>query len=324
MKREEKMAKKKDETPKTKISGWQIIGATWRIISIGISALMLVFFLIIFASFASLLIPSEYETGNIAVIPIEGLITTDGPTSWAIGVKSKDIVELLEKAEKNKEIKAILLEINSPGGSPVGTDEIAQAVKRAEKPVIAVIRESGASGAYWIATAADKIFANRMSITGSIGVKASHLEFAGLIADYNITYREIAAGKYKEAGSPFKTMTEEEQKMFKKLVDTLHEDFITAVAENRNLSKEKVKEIATGFVYLGSEAKTLGLIDELGTKEDTIKYIEKTLNITAEPVEYKKKGTFFEELSSVTANNYYQMGRGIGSAFTQENSVSLS
>lgn len=316
------MAKKNVE--KSKITGWQILGTTWRVISVLISVFMFLIFIMILASFASLFVPSELETGNIAVIPIDGIITTDGPTTWATGVKSTTIVELIEKAEEKSDIKAILLEINSPGGSPVATDEIAQAVKQAEKPVIAVIRESGASGAYWVATAADKIYANRMSITGSIGVKASHLEFAGLIADYNITYRKLIAGKYKEAGSPFTEMTPEEEKMFQKLLDTLHNEFITAVSENRNISKQKVTELANGFVYLGTEAKELGLVDELGTKEDAIKYIEKQYNITAEPVTYKKKGTFFEELSSVSANNYYNIGRGMGSMFTQETSVTFS
>lgn len=312
---------KKDET---KITGWQILGTTWRVISVLLSVFMFLIFIMILASFASLFVPSELEKGNVAVIPIDGIITTDGPTTWATGVKSSNIVELIEKAEEKKDIKAILLEINSPGGSPVATDEIAQAVKKAEKPTIAVIRESGASGAYWVATAADKIYANRMSITGSIGVKASHLEFAGLIADYNITYRKLVAGKYKEAGSPFTEMTPEEEKKFQKILDTLHTDFINAVAENRNMSKEKVRELADGFVYLGSEAKELGLVDELGTKKDALKYIEKQLNITAEPVTYKKKGTFFEELSSVSANNYYNIGRGMGSVFTQETSASFS
>jgi len=306
------------------IDGWQILGTTWRIISVLISVFMFLIFIMILASFASLFIPSELETGNIAIIPIDGIITTDGPTTWATGVKSSTLVELIEKADEKEEIKAILLEINSPGGSPVATDEIAQAVKKAEKPVIAVIRESGASGAYWVATAADKIYANRMSITGSIGVKASHLEFAGLLADYNVTYRKLIAGKYKEAGSPFTEMTPEEEKMFQKLLDTLHNEFITAVATNRNMSKQKVTELANGFVYLGSEAKELGLVDELGTKEDAMKYIEKELNITAEPVTYKKKGTFFEELSSVSANNYYNIGRGMGSVFSQETSVTFS
>jgi len=316
------MAKKSAE--KQGMSGWQILSLTWKIVSICISVLLFMFFFVIFASFVSLLIPAEYESGNIAIIPIEGVITTDGPTTFTAGIESGDVVELIQKAQENDEIKAILLEINSPGGSPVATDEIAQAVKQVEKPVIAVIRESGASGAYWIATSADTIFANRMSITGSIGVKASHLEFAGLLHDYNITYRELAAGKYKEAGSPFKTMTPEEQKMFQKLLDELHTEFITAVATNRNLTEDYVRELATGFVYTGSEAKKLKLVDELGTKEDAIKYIEKQLNITAETVEYEKKGSFLDELSGMTANNYYNMGRGMGRMFTQETTVSFS
>ena len=110
--------------------------------------------------------------GNVALITIEGVITTDGGAS-TIGettISSSQITEFLADAEANKDIKAIVLEINSPGGSAVASDEIASAVKKSNKPTVAVIREAGASGGYWIASSTDHIIANRMSITGSIGV----------------------------------------------------------------------------------------------------------------------------------------------------------
>jgi protease-4 len=315
------MAKK--ETIKEYWTGGKILRTTWKVISIGISTLLLLFFGMIFVNVFSSVIPESLEIGNVAVIPIEGMISTESD-SWTPGIKSADIVEKIEKADKNSEIKAILLEINSPGGTPVATDEIAQALKDANKTTIAVIRETGASGAYWIATATDKIFANRMSITGSIGVTASRLEYWGLMKDYNVTYHKLTAGKLKDAGTLFREMTAEEQQLFQNLLDGLDEEFITAVAENRHLPKEKVRELATGFVYLGSQAKELGLIDELGGKKEALKYLEQTLNITAEPVEYKQKRGFFESLSGLTAQNFYQIGKGIGSTFTSDTKISFT
>lgn len=312
----------KKET-KPELTGGQILRKTWKIISIGISTLLFLLFAMVFFSVIGSFIPSELATGNIAVIPIEGIIQTN-EDSFTPGTKSETIVELIEKAAENDDIKAILLEIDSPGGTPVATDEIATALKETNKTTVAVIRESGASGAYWIATAADRIFANRMSVTGSIGVQASRLEFAGLIADYNITYRRLTAGRLKDTGSRFRDMTPEEQQLFQGILDSLHNEFIKAVAENRHLSEEYVRGLATGFVYLGSEAKELKLIDELGGKSDAIKYIEQTLNITAEPVDYEEHKSFFQELSGLTSNNFYQIGRGLGSVFTAETKISLT
>lgn len=308
---------------KEPLTGGRILQITWKIISIGISILMLLFFGMIFVSLFGAILPEELKLGNVAIIPIEGLISTDGD-NWMPTVKSAGIVEQIEKADKNSEIKAILLEINSPGGTPVATDEIASAIKSANKTTVAVIRETGASGAYWIATAADKIFANRMSVTGSIGVQASRLEYYGLLADYNVTYRQLIAGRLKDAGTPLRQMTSEEKQLFQRLLDGLHEEFIATVAENRNLPKEKVREMATGFVYLGSEAKELGLVDELGGKKEALLYLEKELNITAAPIEYKESKGFFAELSGLTSQNFYQIGRGIGSVFSTDTQVSFT
>jgi len=308
---------------KEEITGGKIIRKTWKIISIGISFLMFLVFALLFFSIIGAFVPDAIKTGNIAIIPIEGMIAT-GQDGFTQRVNSQSIVKLIDKAEEDDKIKAILLEINSPGGTPVATDEIATAVKNANKTTVAVIREAGASGAYWIATAADRIYANRMSITGSIGVQASRLEFAGLIADYNVTYRRLIAGRLKDAGGRFREMTDEEEQLFQKMLDNLHTEFIKVVAENRNLPEEFVRSVATGFVYLGSEAKELGLVDELGGRKDAIKYIEKTLNITADTVEYKEKKTFIETLTSATSQNFYNIGQGIGSVFTKETEISFT
>lgn len=278
----------------------------------------MLFFLLILGSFLGLMVPEDLELGNVAVIPIKGVITTSTDTQFIPGANSKSIVELIQKAEEKTDIKAILLEIDSPGGAPVASDEIATAVLSAKKPTVAVIRETGASGAYWIASAADKVYANRMSITGSIGVRASRLEFAGLIEDYNITYRRLVAGKYKDTGSIWKEMSAEEEKLYQNILDKLHDEFIQVVSENRELPEEKVRELATGFVFLGSEAKELGLVDELGSKKDALDHLEKELNITAETVTYKKRSSVFEDLAGVSSSSFYSIGQGIGSVFLAE------
>jgi len=287
----------------TERSGWDILKRTWRIITIGISALMLLIFAMIFISIFSSFMPQTFD-GNVAIIPINGVIST-GDEMFTKTVKSYSVNKLIEQANNNEKIKAIIFEIDSPGGTPVATDEIATTIKNTNKTTIAVIRETGASGAYWIATATDKIYANRMSITGSIGVKSGGLDFSGLMTDYNVTYRRLVAGELKDAGTPFRPMTEQEKTLFQKLLDKLHVEFIKAVAENRKLPEEKVKELATGFVYLGTEAKELGLIDEFGGRKEALKYLEQKLEIKARPVEYKETTTFFDKLSEVTSNNPY-------------------
>jgi len=112
--------------------------------------------------------------------------------------------------------------------------------------------------------------------------------------------------------------------MFQRILDTLHTEFIKSVAENRGLTEEYVRGLATGFIYLGSEAKELGLIDELGSIDDALDYLEETLDIEAETVEYKIEKTFFDKLSSVTAENFYAIGKGMGSVFTADTEISFT
>ena len=254
---------------------------------------------------------TETLAGNVALIPISGTIGTgDGSLLDRTGAKSQTIVDWIEDAEEDDDIKAILLEINSPGGSPVGTDEIAQAIRRAEKPTVALIRESGASGAFWIAMAADTVFANRMSVTGSIGVRSSYLEVADLIDDYNITYRKLVAGKYKDMRSRYKELTPEEQEIIQAMLDDLHNEFIGAIAEYRDLEFDHVKKYATGQVFLGKEAKELGFVDLIGGRKESVEFLEEMLNITVELKKFKEKGGFADLFGAAMNNAAYTAGQG--------------
>lgn len=298
------------------ISGFfKTLGA---ILGFFITAMIFVFVGLLFINVMNLFFAEPVVfNGNVALIPVKGTISTTGSTDvWAKGgVKSETIVKWIQEAEEDDSIKALFFDIDSPGGTPVGSVEIAEAIKRAEKPTVAVIHEMGASGAYWVASAADTIFANRLSTIGSIGVKSSYLEFAGLMNDYNVTYRRLIAGKYKDIMSPYKEMSLEEQKKIQERLDRLHEIFINSVAQNRGLDVEHVYDIADGYIYFGDEAKELGLIDFVGTTEDAKKMIGKKLNITVEFRKYKEKKGFFDIFTNVMYDASYSVGKGIGSVW---------
>ena len=278
----------------------------------------------IFAGFVSLF-TTDFESfgGNVALIPIKGVIIadSDGEFLFESILSSTETIELIKKADTNPNIKAIVFEINSPGGSAVASDEIAAAIKKTNKTTVAWIREIGASGAYWAASACDYVVANRMSLTGSIGVIASYLEFAGLLEDHNVSYRRLVAGKYKDIGSPFKKMNENEELLFQKSLNKIHDYFIEEVVENRGLTEQEKIRISDGLFYIGSEAKELGLVDILGNKDEVIKLIEDKLGITADIVEYKKEKTIFDILSRVFSEQSFFVGKGIGSAIFNQRIV---
>lgn len=307
-----------------------VFGFTKKLFSFlwfAVSALITLFMIFVFASIFSAFFLSveDIKGGNVEVIPITGIIATGGDMGL-FGEKitvSDKIVKELGKAEKNDAVKAVILEIDSPGGAPVASYEIVNAVKKMKKPVIAVIRETGASGAFWVAASASKIYANPLSITGSIGVLASHLEFAGLMKRYNITYRRLVAGKFKDAGSKYKEMSEEEQSLYQRVIDRLHDEFINSVAQNRKMPVDKVRELADGFILLGKDAKEKGLIDELGGKEEAIKFVEQKLNITAQVFEYREKGGLKELIAGMLDKQSFWFGKGFGSILFAKETVNI-
>jgi len=212
------------------------------------------------------------STGNVAVIDITGAIVGDAAGYGSSG--SRDYVELLQQAYDDDSIDAVVLRINSPGGSAVASDEVAIMVSESEKPVVAQIREVGASGAYWIATSADHIIANRMSITGSIGVIGSFFDFSGIMDDYNVSYQRFVSGDRKDLGSPFRDMSDDERLLLQSKLDGIHEFFIQAVAENRGMPIDTVRPLANGEFYLGVEAYQHGLVDELGGDREVIAWLQ--------------------------------------------------
>ncbi|MDO8660957.1 MAG: signal peptide peptidase SppA [Candidatus Woesearchaeota archaeon] len=252
----------------------------------------------------------EIQSGNIAIIPLKGIIMTGQDFSESID--SEEIIEFIEEANEDSSIKAIIFDINSPGGTPVASEEIASAIKKANKTTVAVIRDVGASGAYWVASATNEIWANKMSVTGSIGVIGSYLEFAKFTQDWNLTYRRLVGGKNKDIGDPFSELTPEKEALLQNEIDLMHTYFIEAVAENRNLSIEQVRELADGRTYLGSTAKELGLIDNIGNMNNALEALEQQFNITAETVVYEHRADVFDILNRFSAQSMQALGKGIG------------
>jgi len=258
---------------------------------------------------------STTTAGNVAHLTVSGAILTESESSLfegSGGTSSRRFVEKIDKIKSDSSIKAVLIEINSPGGSGVASDEIAQAIRSLDVPVVSYIREVGASGSYWVASSTDYIFANRFSTIGSIGVIASYLDFSEFIEEYNVSYQRFVAGKNKDFGSPFREVTPEQEVRFQSILDELHSIFITEVASGRNASISDITELADGSIFTGSEALQNGLIDAIGTKKDAVKYIEELINHPVELVNYNSQPSFFESLAGYTAKNYYAMGLGIG------------
>lgn len=254
-----------------------------------------------------------FNNGNItkpaiAVIPIYGEIVVDG--------NHEQIKDLIKEADSDSVIKAIILEINSPGGTVVASQEIAQEVENTKKPTVAFIREVGASGAYWIASEADVIVASEAAITGSIGVTSSYLQFSGLFENHGVTYERLVSGSLKDAGSPYKTLTPIEREYLQSKINKIHYLFVSEVAENRKLSKTKVDSLATGEIWLGLEAKEIGLIDEVGDKAAAQKTAERLIGAKeSRLIEYAPEQSLFSLLNIDIEKFAFWMGKGIGQSW---------
>ena len=281
---------------------------SWKIIVI-----LLLVFIVIFLAAIKIDSP-KISQNQIAIIPIAGTLSSSSmgfsPLTSSI-TNTDNIIDSLEKANSNHNVKAIILEINSPGGTVVASKEVAEAVAKSEKPTVAFIREIGTSGAYWVASSTDYIIADELSITGSIGVLSSYLEFSGFLKEHNVNYQELTAGKYKELGNPFKELTPEEETIMNDKLVKIQDVFIREIQVKRKL--KDVEDIRTGKFYLGFEAKELGLVDELGNKETAVKKAQELAGIeNAELTLYESKKTFFDLFSALSSDSFYSMGRGIG------------
>jgi len=237
---------------------------------------------------------------QVALVHITGVISSgtggDGLFSGG-GAGAERVVKQLERARKDDDVKAIVLRINSPGGSAAGSQEVYEEIVRIRKGgkiVVASMGDVAASGGYYVASAANKIYANGSTITGSIGVITETSDMSQLFKKIGIDFEVIKSGKHKDMGSGLRKLTPEERQIFQAMIDDVFKQFITAVSQGRRMPESDVRKIADGRIFTGRQAKKIGLVDAIGGLRDATLGAAREAGIAGEPkvVEYDK--TFFD------------------------------
>jgi protease IV len=216
---------------------------------------------------------AETKASKIALIYASGSIMTGKSTSSLLGettMGSETIVKYLRDAEKDKTVKAIVLRVDSPGGSALASDLIWREVVRIEKPIVASMSDVAASGGYYISMGTDKIFAEPGTLTGSIGVTGGKFVLSGLMEKLGVTTDTITVGKNGTLNSINQPFSETERAAMKRLMDDTYHQFVAKAAQGRKMTFEQLNKLAGGRVYTGRQAQKLGLVDEIGTLEDAL------------------------------------------------------
>lgn len=284
-----------------------------------LAILGIIFFIVIGFSVLMLLVLSGFDisiSGNrIAVINLEGTISSSGDL-FSDTITARFMNDLFEEVGDDPSIVGVILKIDSGGGAVVASKEIARGLEklREKKPVVSWIGSIGASGAYYIISASDVIVADEDSIVGGIGVISTYSIYKDLLEEkLGINTTVIKSGKFKDMGSPYRAITEEEKERLQEIVDIVHEEFLQYIWANRGLTRAAISEIKEGGIYLGSEALELGLVDEVGgfdTALEIVRYLAGTPD--AEPY-YIEEEYYLADLMELS----YGVGRGIGDSLSE-------
>lgn len=229
--------------------------------------------------------------GRVALVEIKGVI-----------MEPDDVVEDLEKARKKEDIKAVLVRVDSPGGSVGASQEIFRTIRELDKtkPVIVSMGDVAASGGYYVSAGARKIFANEGTVTGSIGVRMEHVNAGRLYELLRLQPETLKSGEYKDIGSTFRALTPEERKILEDFLTELHGQFKADVGKGRGLDIDFVNKIADGRIYSGQKAKEMGLVDQMGGLMDALKEAASIAKIKGEPrlVKMRKKKPWWYDFVS--------------------------
>ena len=248
---------------------------------------------------------------RIAVINLEGVIM-DGETSVFMmdGYNHSSLLQMIRSAGEDPTVAAIILQIDSPGGAVGPTAEIHRTIvdvqEEYDKPIYVSMGSMAASGGYYVAAPADKIFAEPATITGSIGVIMENINIAGLAEKYGISFNTIKSGKHKDIMSTNRKMTDEEKEILQSIVDEMFDEFVQVVVDGRNMDEATVRELSDGRIYTGKQAKEVNLVDEVGSFEDALKALKNDYNLEdAQVIQYNESLGFFSGLG-VTLQNIFQ------------------
>ena len=235
---------------------------------------------------------SVIPKSGVMVIPVEGMITATG-TDWNVSLVDS-IASQLDHAKETKSIKAVVLRVNSPGGTVGASQEIYQSITRfreeTQKPVVVSIMDIGASGAYWISMAGDYIFAQPGSIVGSLGVITQTFDLTAVKKKYGIGVRTYKAGEHKDLLNPWRDPSKGDEWLINKMLSSIHSQFKETLINRRSLTNEQVDKLADGRIYSGQDALAENLIDEVGGYYDAIQYAATLANISDPAIIYPERG----------------------------------
>jgi protease-4 len=252
------------------------------------------FVLIVFVAAGADSSDISFAAEKVAVVPIEGEI-----------LDARETLDLLHRYARNNTVKAVVVRINSPGGAIAPSQEIYSAIRKIRqngKPVVASLDSVAASGGYYIASACDPIVSNSGSITGSIGVILQWFDMKDLVHWAKLKPETITSGAMKDAGSPYRELTEAERQYFQAIVSQLHTQFVRDVAEGRKakMKKEDVWRVADGRIFTGEQALELKLVDQIGTIDDAVSTAGNLGGIKGEPAKLwprRREATIFDLLT---------------------------
>lgn len=239
-------------------------------------------------------VASGNSDARIAVLTVDGTIQDTGDSSSLLSSETYNhqaFLEQLQQVKDDETVKGVILNVNSPGGGVIESKQIYEAIKEIQKdrkiPVYSSMGSMAASGGYYISAPADKIFADEETMTGSIGVIMQGVNYSKLAEKYGVEFETIKTGPYKDIMSGSREMTKDERKILQDMVNESYNRFINVIADGRDMSKAEVKKLADGRIYSGSQAKKVGLVDELGYEKDAIASMKKDYDLkNAEVFEY--------------------------------------
>ncbi|WP_290810150.1 signal peptide peptidase SppA [Halovivax sp.] len=253
---------------------------------------------------------------DVAEVAVEGPITRDGGGGGPLpsrpnSASADDLVEQIDRANDDGSVDALLVKLNTPGGEVVPSDDIRLAADRFDGPTIAYTTDTCASGGYWIASGCDELWAREGSIVGSIGVIGSRLNASELADRIGLDYEQFTAGEYKDAGLPLKELDDDDRAYLQGIVDEYYDHFVDRVSEGRDLDPDAVRE-TEARIYLGARAHDLGLVDELGTREDVEAAIADRLGRDEVTVEaFEPDRPLVQRMGASAERVAYALGAGI-------------
>ena len=254
---------------------------------------------------------------NVAEVAVEGTITRDGGGGIAsppTGPGADDIVEQIERADGDRGAEALLLKLNTPGGQIVPSEDVRLAAEDFDGPTVAYATDVCASGGYDIAAGCDELWAREGSIVGSIGVIGSRVNANDLADRLGLSYEQLTAGEYKDAGTPLKEFEEDERAYLQGLIDDYYDQFVETVAEGRGLDEAAVRD-TEARVFLGTEAHEMGLVDDIGTREDVEARLESRLDEPVTVSEFEPQRGLRSRIRGGAQSVAFALGAGLISAF---------